>query len=629
MQVNINNGGDAATGTAIGTGPLTLNNGAMLDNTSGADVTLQQAIPEYWGGNFTYLGSSNRLNTGAGSVTLTANVILTVNSNTFTVGGPISDSRGGGGGNYNLTKAGDGSLTLPVANNMGGVVTLSAGLLNLGDAASLGLGTFTINGGSIDNINGQDLTLTPATINFFGPGFTFVGTTNLDLGAETVNGSGGAEVINMLSNTLTIEGALQMGNGALTKNGQGTLTLSGSVGNKNGPPVIVNEGRVNFNNSSGNVAGGNPAGVTVNTNGLLVITGLSGDQINDSGTPVKLVGGTLDLNGNSERVYTLTINSGGTLRNGAASSTSTLTLISPNVFTLADSNSFFDAPAPDAFLDISGSIAGPGSLVKTGAGSLVLFGTNIYTGNTTISAGTLALSEPGSISNSAVLNLVAGATLDVMARADQTLTLNAGQTLMGNGGLNGILVSLPGSTVAPGAPLGTLTVTNNITLGGNLLVGLDRTRTPTSAKLVSDLGTITYGGTLSATNTGPALQPGDSFQLFPSAVTAFTGISLATTDANNKLYTWNNKVAVDGSIQVLTVQNAVNTTPTNISSAVVGNTLKLSWPSDHLGWTLKTNAVGLAATNAWFPYPGSAQLTNVTIMFDPAKTNVYYRLVYP
>ena len=70
---------------------------------------------------------------------------------------------------------------------------------------------------------------------------------------------------------------------------------------------------------------------------------------------------------------------------------------------------------------------------------------------------------------------------------------------------------------------------------------------------------------------------------------------MASTDANGKLYTWNNKVAVDGSIQVMTVQNAV----------------------------------GLAATNAWFPYPGSAQLTNLTITFDPVQTNVYYRLVYP
>jgi fibronectin-binding autotransporter adhesin len=623
-QLNINNGGDPATGTAIGTGPLTINPGATLDNTSGADVTLNQSILEYWNGSFNFLGSSNNLNTGAGGITMNANVTLAVNSNTFTAGGSITDN----GLNYTLTKTGNGALTLPVANTMGGI-TLSAGLLNLGDPSSVGSGTFTIFGGSIDNISGQDLTLAPTTINFFGSGFTFVGTANLDLGAGTINGSGGATVINVLSNTLTFEGALQMGNGALTKNGKGTLALNGTVGNRNGPPVVINEGQVNFGNSFGNVAGGNPAGVTVNTNGLLVITGLSGDQISDSATPVRLVGGVFDLNGNSEGVFMLTITNGGTLRNGAASTTSTLTLTSTNVLTLANANSFFDVPAPDAFLGVSGYIAGIGSLVKTGAGSLILYSNNIYTGNTTISAGTLALSEPGSISNSSVLNIVGGATLDVTARADQTLTLNAGQILMGDGSLNGNLVTLPGSTVSPGESVGTLRVTNNITLGGNLLLELNRTNTPSSDQLPSALGTITYGGTLSVTNIGPALQAGDSFQLFPSSVTAFTAISLASTDANGKLYTWNNKVAVDGSIQVLTVQNAVNTTPTNITFSVVGNSLKLSWPSDHLGWTLKTNAVGLTDTNAWFPYPGSAQLTNVTITIDPAKTNVYFQLVYP
>ena len=52
-QLNINNGD--ASGPAIGLGPLTINAGATIDNTSGADVTLRAYIPEYWNGNFTYL----------------------------------------------------------------------------------------------------------------------------------------------------------------------------------------------------------------------------------------------------------------------------------------------------------------------------------------------------------------------------------------------------------------------------------------------------------------------------------------------------------------------------------------------------------------------------------------------
>jgi len=39
--------------------------------------------------------------------------------------------------------------------------------------------------------------------------------------------------------------------------------------------------------------------------------------------------------------------------------------------------------------------------------------------------------------------------------------------------------------------------------------------------------------------------------------------------------------------------------------------------------------VGLAATSQWYPYPNSASLTNVSIQTSPAKTNVFFRLVYP
>ena len=75
--------------------------------------------------------------------------------------------------------------------------------------------------------------------------------------------------------------------------------------------------------------------------------------------------------------------------------------------------------------------------------------------------------------------------------------------------------------------------------------------------------------------------------------------------------------------------SSVNTNPTNITFAVIGNTLDLSWPADHTGWTLQTNSVGLGATNAWFPYPGSAATNHVILTIDPASVNVFYRLVYP
>jgi hypothetical protein len=44
---------------------------------------------------------------------------------------------------------------------------------------------------------------------------------------------------------------------------------------------------------------------------------------------------------------------------------------------------------------------------------------------------------------------------------------------------------------------------------------------------------------------------------------------------------------------------------------------------------LETNSVGLTAADQWFPYPGSASVTNVNININPAQPNVFFRMVYP
>jgi hypothetical protein len=143
------------------------------------------------------------------------------------------------------------------------------------------------------------------------------------------------------------------------------------------------------------------------------------------------------------------------------------------------------------------------------------------------------------------------------------------------------------------------------------------------------LGTASFGGgTLAVTNIGPALQKDDSFTLFGGART-FGAFNLQTYDyVNNVIYTWNNTVASDGKITVASVTGMVNTNPCPIQWSVTGNTLNLGWPTNR-GWTLLTNSVGLTATGQWFPYSGSALLTNVSINMDSTKTNVFFRMVYP
>jgi hypothetical protein len=79
------------------------------------------------------------------------------------------------------------------------------------------------------------------------------------------------------------------------------------------------------------------------------------------------------------------------------------------------------------------------------------------------------------------------------------------------------------------------------------------------------------------------------------------------------------------------IGTTIASNPTNITFSVSGITLSLSWPSDHLGWILQSNSVGLTATGSWFNYPanGSVDVTNVNITIDHTTPKVFFRMVKP
>jgi autotransporter-associated beta strand protein len=259
-----------------------------------------------------------------------------------------------------------------------------------------------------------------------------------------------------------------------------------------------------------------------------------------------------------------------------------------------------------------------GGLTKLGIGTLTLTGANTYNGNTIVSAGTLALSGSGSISNSTPIAIASGATLDVSARTDQTLTLSNGQTLTGSGNLKGKLIVSSGATVNPGDTIGTLTVQSNIVLNGTVVLELNRTNAPTSDKLTSTAGTITGNGTLTVTNLGPALQVGNTFQLFSQAVSGFATVNLSAG------YLWANNLASNGTIQVTTV---VSTNPTNLTLQATSNSLTLSWPFNHTSWRLQaaTNLFG----SSWVDVAGSTATNSMLIPVYPTNASLFFRLVYP
>jgi len=69
----------------------------------------------------------------------------------------------------------------------------------------------------------------------------------------------------------------------------------------------------------------------------------------------------------------------------------------------------------------------------------------------------------------------------------------------------------------------------------------------------------------------------------------------------------------------------VNPTPTNLTAVVSGNSLNFSWPSDHTGWSLQTNA-GSLINGTWYTFPGSTTTNAVSIPMDVTKSNVFFRM---
>jgi len=249
------------------------------------------------------------------------------------------------------------------------------------------------------------------------------------------------------------------------------------------------------------------------------------------------------------------------------------------------------------------------ALALDGGGSLTLANANTYSGGTTIKSGTLALSGSGSIANSTPISLAAGTTLNASARAGGSLTINAGQVLKGDGTFNVL-----GSLINNGA------IELKVSKSGATLVN-DRINGPTA---------ITYGGTLKLDITAsPALSVSDSFKLFSAG--GYSGAFANVTPIPAFGLAWDTStLATDGTLRI---KQGPATNPTNITAVVVagGGSLQLSWPLDHVGWTLQvqTNAAGLGLGTNWVTIGDSWATNSVFIPISTINGSVFYRLVYP
>jgi autotransporter-associated beta strand protein len=522
--LSINYGGDGINNSAIGTGPLTLKTGAKLDNTSGHPVTLLTPITQFWNDDWTFLGTTN-LNLGTAPITLgNGQVVLTVASNILEVDGQIGD----GGLAYGIQKQGNGTLTLSNLNTFSGGMDIEAGTVNINSDGAIGSGTLTLaNNATIDNASGAPITLNSGPSSIIVKGFMFLGTSDLDLGAAAMTVQ--TATVNVSSNTLYVEGALNGSSTSLTKTGAGALTLGGNA-SSGSVTFNISAGTVNLNRASGFI-GINTQGATVNTNAALVVLSPTGTEFNQS--TLTLNGGLVEWNGDNETLASVAFNSG--ILRDSNPIPAQLSLVSGDFLTLGGIADFDITNG--ATLTINGIVAGTGSsgaLLKTGAGSLILASNTTYTGNTTISNGTLSLTYPTLATNSTVA-IATGAVLNLNFANSDTNTV-------------GMLV-------------------------------------------------------LNGTN-------------------ASVGLHDATTDSAY--------ITGSGSLLV-TSQSTINPTPGTIQFGVSGNTLNLAWPTN-AGWLLQaeTNppATGINSTN-WVTLPGSDSITNLSITVSPTNGPTFYRLIHP
>lgn len=402
---------------------------------------------------------------GPSPITVVLNTTVHPSSVTVSSTKDFTIAGGGIGGATPLAKSGSGALTLSGTNSFYGGVTLVGGTLNLDSEQALGAASVvTLSGGAL-NINSPKVaglgmlrisgsaTLGSAT----GPkavdasvdwlsGSPLNITESMDFGASAIYLGGTATARNLniaAGRVLTIRGAVS-GAGYMKvdcASSSGMLILSGT----------------NTFSSAIDVRNGTLSVSSINSNGVAGPLGMSslpvalGYNYNPAYATLRYTGAgeatdrgiKLD-NNNDGAVLTLDHAGSGLLR-----FTSAFTFRQSKTRTLVLRNSGSGEGELAGALGESGTTA----LLKDGAGTWTLSATNTCRGPTMIGNGVLRLTATGSISNSPVVTIAAGAVLSVAGKP--VYAMSGAQT-------NVFVINPAGAGSAGRIEAGALDITNGV-----------------------------------------------------------------------------------------------------------------------------------------------------------------------
>jgi autotransporter-associated beta strand protein len=532
------------------------------------------------------------LNSAAGFVTINAGGTLAFNhSDDVTFDGTIT----GAGG---VENRGTGGLILTHANDYNGITTVFTGSeLTVTANGALGTspaGTVVQDGGTLRlGVNysiSEDLTLNGAGRNGVGALTLAAGRSSASYAGPITIGSVGATITPTTTvpdaGTLVLNGGINLAtnNTTVTFKGAGTVTLGGAITNPAGVTgnVAVDASTLNVNVAS------TYAGSTSVTNGGSIVSGFN-DALPTSTALTIGTNASFDLNGHSQTLSGLASTGTGTqivTNNGATAST----------LAVAAGSSTFGGTIQDGATSTT-------SLTVSGAATvLALTGSNTYTGGTTIDSGTVQINSAGSLgaaSGVAVINAgTLQATADIstarnfqLGASTSTVLVDATKTYTVSGSFSGagkLNQSGAGTLVLTGA--NSYTGGTNIT-GGTLQFGAGgATGTLPAGPVTTSLNATLALNHSNSVTVDNVISGGGNFTQAGSGTVIFTGsntYSGTTTVSSGTLQVGNNDTT--GSLGSGAVVNAGTLSFTRTDTTTIAGAISGSGTLEQRNGTLQLN----------------------------------------